>query len=169
MHKQLPDGQMLYLFSTLDENIDPMADLYEKRWRAETNIGQFKSTLCGEAFRSKTVEMVHKELLMAIDSYNLTVQVRRLAAQKGGVAPRELSLQSVWSLVIVFFQCIAGVRTEQEIAEEFEKLIDLAGKKKLPKRKKPRSYQRSAYPKRKKFRPRNQSVAEHHVPTELVT
>lgn len=166
LEKPLANGQMLYLFSTMDQTRDAMADLYEKRWGAETNISQFKSTMQGESFRAKTVDMVSKELLMAIVGYNLTVQVRRLAAQKAGVEPRELSFQGIWGLVIVFYQAVAELTSEEQIAEKFEKLIELASQKKLPKRKKPRSYQRVAYAKRKKFPPRKHAAGEPNAPTE---
>lgn len=75
-----------------------LADLYAKRLVIETDIQQLKQTLEADALRGQSVEMIQKELAMAMVSYNLVVQVRRIAAERRKCPPRALSFRvsGVW-------------------------------------------------------------------------
>ena len=151
MEHPLGDGTSLYLFSTLEETVAAMAAVYKLRWGGETNIGDLKGTLSMEGLRGRSPEMVMKELWMTIVSHNLTVHVRRLAAEQAQLQPRQLSYKGVWSLVIAFLQGIVDLCDEADLQDEFDRLLRAAAQRKLPKRKKTRSFPRQAYAKRQKF------------------
>lgn len=151
MEHPLDNGNSLYVFTTLAESVEAMAGVYRLRWGGETNIGDLKGTLSIDGMRGRSVAMVKKELLVAIISHNLTVQVRRLAADKAKVEPRRLSYKGVWSLVIAFLQGIVNVNDEATLQQKFDQLLKGAAQRKLPQRKKPRSFPRQAYAKRSKF------------------
>jgi len=151
---RLPDGEYLYLFVTFACTASEGAEVYKERWAVETNIRDWKQTLQIESFRGRSKEMVEKELMIAVVCYNLTVQVRRLAAQKAKVPPRRLSFKGVWTLVITFLEAIVDVTDEETLQRKFERLLRGASQRKLPNRKKGRKYAREAYAKRRKFPPR---------------
>lgn len=68
-----------------------VAALYGQRWQVETNIRHLKQTMRMDVLRCKTVEGVHKELLMYALIYNLVRQVMLAAAQRQRVPVERLS------------------------------------------------------------------------------
>jgi len=50
---------------------EQLAELYHHRWRAELNLRSFKTTLGLEVLRCRSVEMIHKELLIGQIAYNM--------------------------------------------------------------------------------------------------
>ena len=68
-----------------------VAALYGQRWQIETNLRHLKQTMRMDVLRCKTVEGVHKELLMYALVYNLVREVMLAAAQRQQVAVERLS------------------------------------------------------------------------------
>jgi hypothetical protein len=142
----------LWLFSTLESTGAELGALYGRRLNVETDIRDLKATLELDGLRGRSASMVRKELLAALVAYNLTNQVRRLAAARVGVEPRRLSFAGVWGLVRQF----APVWPADPIAGEalhaaFDQLLRLCGQRRLPKRALRRSYPREVIPRRRKF------------------
>ena len=142
----------LWLFGTLESTGAELAALYAQRSNVETDIRDLKATLELDGLRGRSASMVRKELLAAVVAYNVTNQVRRLAATRVGVEPRRLSFAGVWSLVRQF----APVWPADPIAGEalqaaFDQLLRLCGQRRLPKRAPRRSYPREVIPRRRKF------------------
>jgi hypothetical protein len=147
--------ETLYLFTTLREETNrELGALYGQRWCVETDIAAEKVTLGLGVVQGKSAAMVEKEVVLATVAYNLIVQVRRLAAEKAGVPPRRLSFKGVQSLLKAFQTKIAtGNLSEEELQQEFEKLLRASGQRKLPNRpgrKSPRELipRRRRYPER---------------------
>jgi len=98
---------------------------------------------------------MEKELLAAILAYNLVRAVMTLAARKSGLHVRQLSFTSAYSLVQMGILDVLAAPTIAEQIERMERLLDLIGRCKLPKREKHRSFPRAVwsvstrYPKRK--------------------
>ena len=159
---RVSETESLYLFSPIDASPEALAEVYGHRWGAETNIGEFKGRFQAESIRCRSKPMVEKELLVTVMGYNLTVQVRRLAAQRAGVEPRRLSFTGVWWLVVTFLQTATEETEDRTLEERFDRLLEAAGQKKLPNRKRKRSYPRTAYVKRNKF-PLRKGPTDHEM------
>ncbi len=70
-----------------------LAELYRRRWEAEVDLKQVKTTLGMEMLRGKSPEMVRKEIYMHLLAYNLLRTLMWQGAQQGGVEPLRVSLQ----------------------------------------------------------------------------
>jgi hypothetical protein len=67
------------------------AELYGRRWEAETNLRHLKQTLGMDVLRCKTIFGVLKELTAFAVVYNLVRRVMRQAGRRQGVAPGRIS------------------------------------------------------------------------------
>jgi hypothetical protein len=142
-------GQTLWVATTCTASVKALAELYAKRPVIETDIRQLNKTLDCDALRGQSVEMILKELGIAMVSYNLVVQVRRIAADRAKVPPRDLSFGGVWSLVTIIL-LTPNEWTAEEWRERFEWVLRGAAQRKLPKRPN-RSYPRTVIARRRKF------------------
>jgi hypothetical protein len=141
----------LWLLSTVDATSAELAALYRHRGDVETDIRNLKVALDLDRMRGPDEDMVVKELWAALVTYNLTTQVRRLAAARLKVDPRRLSFTGVLSLVRAFIAGLHAGQTEAQYHARFEQLLRAAGQRKLPQRKPGRSYPREVIPRRRKF------------------
>ena len=144
----LPDGEALYLVTTLTVRSDQAGEFYRRRYDVEHDIRDVKVTLDTENIRAKSVAMVKKELLTSIVAYNLVVQFRRQAAKLANLPPRRLSFTGVWNTFQSFLltqpPCSAS-----EWTSRYENALEVASRDKLPNRP-GRSYPRRAHPRRPK-------------------
>jgi len=81
---------------------EEVASLYLHRWEIEVRFRDIKSTLGMEMLRTKTPEMIEKELLMHQIVYNLMRLVMLKAANDQGVNHRRLSFRGVQQVVLAF-------------------------------------------------------------------
>lgn len=70
---------------------EALAELYQQRWQAETNLRHLKETLGMRVLHSRSVPGVHKELLAFALVYNLVCLLRTVVARALGVAPARVS------------------------------------------------------------------------------
>lgn len=141
------EGKPMWVASTVKLTVQQVSSIYARRYEVEWDIRQWKHQLGMASLRGRSVDMVLKELAMGAIAYNLVVEVRRLAAERGGVPAKRLSFSGVWSLVEVL---LLGCRKERSAAEwtvEFDRVLKYCLQRKLPKRP-GRSYPRQAYAKR---------------------
>lgn len=61
----------LYLFTTLDASAEDVVELYGLRWNIETDLKSLKQTVHLNRLRSRSMNLVEKELLAALAAYNL--------------------------------------------------------------------------------------------------
>src|SRR5206468_9031449 len=125
--------------------------LYHRRQDVETDIRDLKITLKLDVMSGKTPALVGKELLAAVVAYNLSNQVRRLAARRLAIEPRGLSFAGVRSLVKSFLGGLLQSKSPAQWEEEFSLLLRAAGQRKLPKRRQQRSYSREVIQRARKF------------------
>ncbi len=150
---------VLRLFTTdIRSTPEELATFYGQRWSVEGDIKSVKQTLAMDRLSSRTVDMVEKEILLGIVAYNLVIQVRRLAAHRAGVAPRQLSFTRIMHLVQAFSSGLASASTPEEIDARFERLLDAAAQCRLPNRKKFRSYARQVIPRGRRFPERKREL-----------
>ena len=135
----------LYLFTTLDLPAEEVVKLYGRRWHIETDLRSLKRTVRLHHMTAKTVDMMEKELLVAVSAYNLVRAVMSLAARQAGVDPRQLSFTQVLNVVNTALPRWAAASTSEEREREFQRVLDLAAPCTLPKRRKRRSYPRAVW------------------------
>jgi len=142
---QLPSGEWLYLVTSLHLDASSAAELYRRRYDVEFDIRDLKVTMDAENLRARSVEMALKELYTSVVAYNLVAQFRRQAAQVAKVPPRRLRFTSIWTC-FQYRLLTTPARTLEEWLQEYEAALRSAAQKKHPRRSKPRSYPRAAYP-----------------------
>jgi len=146
-HGTASDGKRykLYLFTTVEEPRQVLVDLYPRRWDIELDIRSLKQTLRMHSLRAKTVEMMEKELLLAIAGYNLVRSVQMAAARQANLEPRRLSFARVQSVVMTAVPRLATLTDAAEWEAEYQRVLVWAAQGKLPNRAGKRSYPRKVW------------------------
>lgn len=134
----------LCLFTTLIDrerySTDQIVDLYGERWKAELDFRELKDTLEMTHLRTKSVEMVRKELLAGVLAYNMIRGIIALAAIQTNCSPRDLSFISSWRRIRDMSDAlvITPNPTWQQLEDRFFRLLELIGQCRIYRRKKPR-------------------------------
>jgi hypothetical protein len=124
-----------------------IGDLFRQRWHAELDLRSIKSTMRMDMLRTKTPEMVRKEVAMNFLAYNLIRGVMAEAARGRDVQPRELSFNGARQTIRAFE---AGhFYQPKQIAADLPRLLDLIIQKRVgdrPDRYEPRAIKRRPKP-----------------------
>jgi len=135
----------LYLFTTLEEPLEKLVELYGRRWNIELDIRSLKQTLRLHSLSSQSPQGVEKELLMAIAGYNLVRSIQVAAARKANLKPRQLSFSGVQAVVMTALPRLATTTDAAQWEKEYQQVLDWAARCKLPTRSHPRSYPRAVW------------------------
>jgi hypothetical protein len=81
---------------------EDLATLYRARWNAELDLRSIKSAMQMRELRSKTPEMVRKEVWAHILAYNLIRTVMAQAAARQDIVPRTISFTGTLQTVAAF-------------------------------------------------------------------
>ena len=135
-------NQLLYLFTTLDLECAEIIAMYKLRWNVETDLRSLKRTVGLHQIQSHSVDMVDKEILLAVSAYNLTRAVMCLAARRAHLTPRQLSFSFVQTVVEAALPALRSASSALEYGHQMDRLLDYAAQGKLPRRSNPRSYPR---------------------------
>lgn len=146
---ELEGEKNLYLVSNVEADASSLGELYLRRYDVEFDIRDLKVTMDTENIRAKKLDTVKKELLGSVVAYNLVAQFRRQAAELIGVKPRRLSFSGVW-LTFQHHLLYAPPQTFEQWQATYANALVSAADRKLPNRKKPRSYPRIAHTRRQK-------------------
>lgn len=154
------DGKLLtlYLFTTLEEPLEELVELYRRRWDVELDIRSLKQKLRLHSLSSKTPEMAEKELLLAIAGYNLVRSVQMAAAQQANLQPRRLSFSRVQSVIMTALPRLATCTDAAEWEAEYQKALRWAAQGKLPNRSRRRTYPRAVWGKGSTF-PKHERIS----------
>lgn len=144
---QLPGAldALLCLFTSLENPAAEVAQIYGLRWNIETDLRSLKRTVRLHHIHARSVEMMEKELLLAVVAYNLVRTVSCLAARKAGLRPRQISFTAVYALIEIYMPKLMGARSERSWRRLMDTLVEYAAAYKLPNRKKRRSYPRAIW------------------------
>jgi Transposase DDE domain len=122
--------------------------LYRQRWDAEINLRSLKSVMQMDVLRTKTPEMVRKEVAVHLLGYNLIRGIMAEAARVEEVAPRRLSFAGALHTVRAFEE--VHLYDPVWIRADFARLLELIAKKKKvgdrPDRYEPRAVKRRPKP-----------------------
>jgi len=141
---------LLALFTTLEDSPEQVVELYGKRWNIEVDLRHLKGTLRLEELTCTSVEMVAKEIDVAMLAYNLVRAVMYLTAQKAGLEPRGISFTQVRNVLQVFGPRIAAAADERTARKLYEDMQYYLSQCKLPQRRRS-SYPRGVWPKPKSY------------------
>ncbi len=141
----------LVIVTTLvDPKIDKAAELgglYRQRWHAELDLRSLKSEMRMEMVRTKSPEMVRKEVAMHLLAYNLIRGVMAEAARVEEIKPRTISFAG--SLHTVRACEEMHLYDPARIEADLPRLLELIGKKRVgdrPDRYEPRAVKRRPKP-----------------------
>jgi hypothetical protein len=122
--------------------------LYRQRWQAELNLRSLKSVMKMDVLRTKTPEMVGKEVALHLLAYNLIRGIMAEAARADQVAPRRLSFAGALHTVRAFEE--AHLYDPVRIRADFARLLEVIARKKKvggrPDRYEPRAVKRRPKP-----------------------
>jgi hypothetical protein len=148
---------LLALLTTLDWPADEVFQLYGKRWLIETDLRSLKSTLKLEQLTCNSVEMVAKEINIAMLTYNLVRATAMLAAQAAGMPPRSFSFTRVLHVARAFAPLIADAQDQHGAQQIQAKMMYYVSRAKIRKRKcKRTSYPRAVWGRPRVFPKRNE-------------
>jgi hypothetical protein len=124
-----------------------LGGLFRRRWDAELDLRALKTEMRMEMLRTKSPEMVRKEVAMHLLAYNLIRGIMAEAARVAGVEPRRLSFKGAVHTVRSFE---AGhLYDPGRIATDLPRLVELLGRKRVggrPDRSEPRAVKRRPKP-----------------------
>jgi hypothetical protein len=153
-------GELLYLFTTLQLASEEILGIYKLRWNVETDLRSLKRTVGLHQLSSKSLDMVEKELLLAIAAYNLIRAVMCLAARRANVTPRQLSFSFVQTVVEAALPGLDHAVTDEEYRRRLDRMLRYAAQGKLPHRPQRRSYPREVWGQGGRF-PARQRIVEN--------
>jgi len=139
-----------------------LADLYRQRWNAELDLRAIKVSLGMDVLRSKSPEMVRREIWSCVLTYNLIRQTQLNAAQQARLLPRQFSLTAALQKIAASWMCvlILDPQTQATLIEvHLQDLVhDRVGHR--PNRVEPRAVKRRPKPHKLLTKPRDQARAE---------
>lgn len=142
--------EMVIATTLLDSQIylaDELRSLFRERWHAELNLRSLKAVMQMEMLRTKTPEMVRKEIVTYFLAYNLIRGMMADAARVEEIEPRRLSFKGALHTVRAFEEI--HLYEAARIAADLPRLIELIGKKRVgdrPDRYEPRAVKRRPKP-----------------------
>lgn len=126
---------------------DELRGLFRERWHAELDLRALKSVMQMEMLRTKTPEMVRKEVGMYLLAYNLIRGMMAEAARAEEIEPRKLSFKGALHTARAFEE--GHLYEAARIAADLDRLVELIGKKRVglrPDRCEPRAVKRRPKP-----------------------
>ena len=126
---------------------DELRSLYRQRWHAELDLRTLKTEMHMEMLRTKSPEMVRKEVAVHLLAYNLIRGIMAEAARIEKVKPRRLSFTGALHTVRAFEE--SHLYDPTQIAADLPRLLELVGKKRVgarPDRYEPRAVKRRPKP-----------------------
>jgi putative transposase len=124
----------LYLFTTLTLTVTQLLQLYGQRWNVETDLRSLKRTINLQVLRCHSVDMVAKELVLAIVGYNLVRAVMNAAAQQHQLNPRRLSFSRCQDVVLAALPGLDDAPSPTERQARLLRMLKLVASCKLPDR-----------------------------------
>ena len=163
--------EMVIVTTLLDSNIyfaDELRDLYRERWHAELDFRTLKTVMQMEMLRTKTPEMVRKEIGMYFLAYNLIRGIMAEAARVAKIEPRKLSFKGALHTVRAFEE--GHLYETARITTDLPRLVKLLAKKRVgdrPDRYDPRAVKRRPKPHPLLGMPRREAqrlISAGHIP-----
>lgn len=144
---------LVLVTTLLDGKTYPAAELgglFRQRWNAELDLRSLKSNMKMDVLRTKSPEMVRKEIAAHLTAYNLIRGLMAEAARIEKIKPRALSFMGTVHTVRAFEE--AHLYDPARIEADLPRLMELIGEKRVEHR--PDRYEPRAVKRRPKPHPR---------------
>jgi Transposase DDE domain len=124
-----------------------LGGLFRQRWHAELDLRSLKTHMHMEMLRTRSPELVRKEVAAHLLAYNLIRGVMAEAARVGGIKPRQVSFKGAQHTVREFEA--SHLYDPERIERDLPRLVSLIGQKRVgdrPDRYEPRAVKRRPKP-----------------------
>jgi hypothetical protein len=124
-----------------------LAELYRRRWQAELYLRSLKKTLQMDYLRTKTPDMVRKEIWAHLLVYNLVRTVMAQAAAQAQLRPDEVSFTGALQTINAFLPEMRTLETPEDARVLWEVILWAVGEHRVgnrPDRYEPRAVKRRA-------------------------
>ena len=136
-----------------------LADLYRRRWEIETDLGHIKTTMKMDYLRTKTPEMVRKEIWAHLLAYNLIRTLMWDAAEhRRHLSPLRLSFKGAMQEMMALWPFSASAARQRDLSAFYDALLRAIATHKVPHR--PDRYE----PRVRKRRPKSYPLMTHPRP-----
>jgi hypothetical protein len=136
-----------------------LADLYRRRWETETDLGHIKTTMKMDHVRTKTPEMVRKEVWAHLLAYNLIRTLMWDAAEhRRHLSPLRLSFKGAMQEMMALWPFSASAARQRDLTAYYDALLRAIATHKVPHR--PDRYE----PRVRKRRPKSYPLMTHPRP-----
>ena len=112
----------LLFFTTSEAPANALVKLYQSREKIEHDIRSLKCTLEMDILRSKSADMVQKELLIGVAAYNLLRGVIAQVARAVNLKPREISFTRAADFIRSYGHKLEKVKSRKEANDLIEEL-----------------------------------------------
>jgi hypothetical protein len=136
IHKGFRSRTITVVTTLLDPTVytkDQIARLYGLRWQAEINLKHLKSSMDMDFLRTKSPDMVHKELAMYFLAYNLIRSLMSEAALCYGQDPLCLSFKGTLQHLNTFLPLLATAGPKKR-RQHYQMVLLLIAREQLPDR-----------------------------------
>ena len=127
---------------------EELAQVYRARWHAELDLRTIKITMQMDVLRSKTPDMVRKEIWMHLLAYNLIRSVMAEAAEGHPRKPREISFKGALQTLSAYRSLMEGA-TAKELPRLIREMLSAIASHRVgdrPNRSEPRAIKRRPKP-----------------------
>lgn len=168
---QVPGGRtdtITVVTTLLDPKKYPARDiaaLFRRRWEIETDLGHIKTTMIMDFLRTRTPDMVRKEIWAHLLAYNLTRTLMWDAAEHRHLAPLRLSFKGAIQETMALWPFSSSAARQRDLTAFYDALLRAIATHKLPYR--PNRYE----PRVRKRRPKSYSFMtkpRHQLKKELL-
>jgi hypothetical protein len=126
-----------------------IAELFHRRWEIETDLGHVKTTMKMDFLRTRTPEMVRKEIWAHLLAYNLIRTLMWDAGERRHLSPLRLSFKGAMQEMMALWPFSASAARQRDLTAFYDALLRAIATHKVPHR--PNRYE----PRVRKRRPKS--------------
>jgi len=129
--------QIVVVTTLLDPQAYPapeIAQLYRLRWEVETDLAHLKTTMKMEFLRTRSPQMVRRELWAHLLAYNLVRTLMWEAARRRRCAPMRLSFKGAIQQIHALWPFTVAIARQRDLSRFYEALLKAVGSQRIPKR-----------------------------------
>ena len=141
--------EVILITTLLDSETVPrqdLVDLYERRWQIEVNLRSLKSVMQMDVLRTKTPDMVRKEVWMHLLAYNLIRTAMTKAAEEQDLLPTQISFKGTLQTLAAYRDLLFHGPLTTDWFEQFLRAIATHVVGNRPNRYEPRAIKRRPKP-----------------------
>lgn len=111
-----------------------LGKLYHRRWEVETDLDGLKTTMKMEFLRTRTPEMIRRELWVHLLAYNLVRTLMWDAARRRRVEPLRLSFKGAIHEMVALWPFTPAAARQRDLRKFYDALLRNVGSHRIPDR-----------------------------------